>query len=45
MNFNIADADLIYLFVASVNLAASDFSRIKAGFTQSWRARLFSSHR
>jgi hypothetical protein len=32
MNFNIADADLIYLFVSSANLAAGDFSRIKAGF-------------
>ena len=45
MNFNIADADLIYLFASSAELAAGDFSRIKAGSTQSWRARLFSSHR
>jgi len=26
---------LIYLFVSSANLAAGDFSRFKAGFTQS----------
>jgi hypothetical protein len=34
MNFNIADADSIYFFVSTRDLADGDFARMEAGFTQ-----------